>query len=278
MNHFFRLLNFEFERLSKFLFTLMTVTAVSQLFGFLLLSRSYVGRVNRLRQQQNFTVEQILQSEGVFTITNVFDTLWTYGPLALCIIGLLFYSFFIWYRDWFGENTFIYRLLMLPINRIYIFFTKLITLFIAIFSLLTFQIGIVFIGQPILSLLVPNDFFQQLSIQEIIQSNFLLQLFLPNEGVLFFLSYGAGLLFLIVVFTAILIERSYRIRGIFYGIVYGVFSLLLLLSTITINYWNPIPFEFYSSEAVKLTIGTGIIIGIFSLAVSNRLINRRLTI
>lgn len=278
MNYFFRLLNFEFERLSKFLFTLMTITVVSQFAGFLIRSRMYMGEVHHLRRQLNYTTEQILQSEGAFTINTISRSLWTYGPFALCIIGLLFYGFFIWYRDWFGQNTFAYRLLMLPINRMFLFITKLITLFIAIFSLLTLQIGILLVGQPFLSLLVSNEFFQQITIQEIIGSNTFLQLFLPDEGILFFLSYGFGLLFLIVLFTAILIERSYRKRGILYGIIYGILSLFLIIGSITVNYWFPFSFEFYSSEAIKLAAGTGTIIGIFSLVLSNHLINRKLTI
>ena len=46
------------------------------------------------------------------------------GPIALCVVVLIIYVFFIWYRDWLGKNTFIYRLLMLPTARIQCLFSK----------------------------------------------------------------------------------------------------------------------------------------------------------
>ena len=42
----------------------------------------------------------------------------------LCGVILIIYVFFIWYRDWLGKNTFIYRLLMLPTARIQCLFGK----------------------------------------------------------------------------------------------------------------------------------------------------------
>ena len=59
-----------------------------------------------------------------------------WARLPLCIVALIFYCFIIWYRDWFGKNTFAYRLLMLPTSRLNLYIAKATTILLFILGLL----------------------------------------------------------------------------------------------------------------------------------------------
>lgn len=279
MKKIINLFNFEFERISKFLLPLMIILAISQLIGVIVEARRYVNRITQLAQQANTSREMIVFTEGTFSIHNISNTYWFTAPIFLCICGLLLYSLFTWYREWFGQNTFAYRLMMLPMNRMAFFFSKLFAILLATFCLLVTQLVLFFIGQFVLSIVVPNEWLFTTGIVDMVAGSDLLYFILPTNTQLFFLFYTFGLIFLIVLFTAIIIERSYqRFTGLLFSSCYGFLVIFLMVLTLSINSWFPFRFEFYRSEAVLLTIALGIIIGVGSLFTSNYFINRKLSV
>ena len=70
----------------------------------------------------------------------------------------MIYVFFIWYRDWFGKSSFIYRLLMLPTKRIHIYFAKLTAIMFLVLGLIALQILLMPIEMQIVNSIVPADF------------------------------------------------------------------------------------------------------------------------
>ena len=83
---------------------------------------------------------------------------WFGIPIIFCIAMLMIYVFFIWYRDWFGKNTFIYRLLMLPTERITIYFSKLTAILFFVLGLVALQIVLMLIEIQIINSIVSADF------------------------------------------------------------------------------------------------------------------------
>ena len=55
-----------------------------------------------------------------------------------------------------------------------------------------------------------------------------LNVFFPQTFIEFVLYYGGGMTAVFIVFTAILFERSFRIKGIIYGILYCAVSVVYL--------------------------------------------------
>ena len=90
------------------------------------------------------------------------------GPIALCVAVLIIYVFFIWYRDWFGKNTFIYRLLMLPTASIQYLFSKGDNDFTIYFrSCWPLQLLLFPVESQVLQWMVPNEFRTDITINEI---------------------------------------------------------------------------------------------------------------
>src|SRR5690625_1417433 len=83
---------------------------------------------------------EFIEMYTTFSMMDVAHSLWIMVTIAIGVAAILFYIFFIWYRDWFARNTFIYRLRMLPTSRMNIFFTKVATIMLTVFGLVAFQL------------------------------------------------------------------------------------------------------------------------------------------
>jgi len=150
-------------------------------------------------------------------------------PILLSIGVLAIYVFLIWYRDWFGQNTFIYRLLMLPTARRHIYLAKGTAILIFVFGLVSFQLALLPVESFIFNLIVPFDMREPSHFSEIISSNRALAMLVPENFDQFLVIYGLGIIVVLAIFTAILIERSYRRVGILYGIFYLAICLVAIL-------------------------------------------------
>src|SRR5690625_850564 len=124
MINYLKLVNFEFNRFFKIYAALITITVISQITGVIVMSRNYVSQANRTMYDLGLSQTTFIEQYGSMSFYRIADTIWVMGPIALCIVALIFYIFLIWYRDWFGKNTFIYRLLILPTERINIFLDR----------------------------------------------------------------------------------------------------------------------------------------------------------
>jgi hypothetical protein len=140
MSRYLKLVNFEFNRFLKLYLVLIGATILLQIVGVFASSQSYLNRANDLLYKELMPKETFIEQYGTLSFINITQTTWFMGPITLCIIALIIYVFFIWYRDWFGKNTFIYRLLMLPTNRLNIYLAKATTILLFILGLLAVQL------------------------------------------------------------------------------------------------------------------------------------------
>lgn len=208
MKNFFKLLNFELNRVMKLLISLMVFTLIVQLIGVFVSKNNYLTQVEMLQQNDGSSVSQVLQSVGYFSFDRVVNSLFFIGPIMICVAAIMFYIFLIWYRDWFGKNTFVYRLLMLPTARINLFFAKLTTILLATFSLVGFQLVAIQIEMLVMKWTVPSEYVMEVTLRQLIEIHPVLSLIAPNQFSLFMSLYGVGVLTVIILFTAILLREA----------------------------------------------------------------------
>ena len=72
LKHFIRLVNFEFERMFKFLASIMAIVVISNLVGFVVVPLSYMSSANEMMQRESWTVQQFIDNNELFSIYNVF--------------------------------------------------------------------------------------------------------------------------------------------------------------------------------------------------------------
>ncbi|OAB42413.1 hypothetical protein [Paenibacillus glacialis] len=199
-------------------------------------------------------------------------------PILLSIGVLVIYVFLIWYRDWFGRNTFIYRLLILPTARRHIYFAKLTAILIFIFTLVTFQLALLPVEKLIFNLIVPSDMRDFSYLPHNIYANRALPLLIPWNLDTFLLYYGLGIIAVMAIFTAILIERSYRRVGIIYAILYiGISSFLLIFPLFGLGL-NDLNTYLYPNEifAIELVMCLGVMA--ISVWLGCRLLSKKISV
>lgn len=277
MKNYLKLVHFELNRFIKFYVALIIVILVSQFTGIIMQAKSHVAFVNQILQEQSLSIKQYLVDYSPFTIVDITTSGWFIIPIIFSATALVFYSFFIWYRDWFGKNTFIYRLLMLPTNRINLFFSKLTVIFLLVLGLVATQLILLPIEAALLNQLLPEYLRYTLSVQSIISSSEYLNILFPHSFIQFLIYYGLGLLVLIVLFTIILFERSFHLKGLLYGGIFGAGTFILMLSPIIIQARLNL-FYLYPIENFFVEFILGIIIASLCIWVSHYLLNKKITV
>lgn len=277
MMRYFKLVNFELGRFFKLYGVIIGITILSQLVGLWVVSNSYMERANYAMFEENLSPAQFVSDNGEMSLLVLTRTLWFLGPIALGAIALLFNIFFVWYRDWFGKNTFIYRLLMLPTARINVYLAKATSILLMVLGLVAIQIVLLPVESVLLKWLVTRDFRLDLAPAEVVSGLRELMIILPAGIIDFILVYGAGIMVIFILFTAILFERSYRIKGLVFGAIYvalatGIFlSPIILEGIIGTNYLYPM-------ELLVLEIILGLIVSAASIWVANYLLTKRITV
>lgn len=272
------LTSFEFDRISKFLYVLIAITLAANLTGYIMTPLRYVNRLNAYMVQESATSQQAVQNFGELSYFEVMSTEWIFGPVALGISGLLLYSLFIWYREWMGKNTFAYRLLMLPVPRMHLFYSKLVILYLSIFTLISVQIISLFVGFQIFSAIVPGEWQSSMTFISALNMHSFFYYILPLDPWFFLSINGIGIVFLLVLFTVILMERSFSFKGIVLGIAYAVSVLFIALLPAFLPDIIGNHYFFYTSELIALII---ILLGLISFAsimISHYLLNKKITI
>lgn len=278
MRNYLKLLNFEFNRFFKLYMLLFSLVAIVQTGTVIFSATSYMQIVKEANKTGMMAPEQFILDYWKYSLTEAVYTLSFMTPIGISIVGLLFYMIFIWYRDWFARNTFIYRLLMLPTNRMNIFYAKLTTVMITVFGMVALQLILFLFYKQLVTWIVPVVYREEIGIGYIIQSSEYLGVIIPNGFGSFLISYGIGLASVIVVFTAILFERSYRLIGAIYGLLYVAITILFFVSPFIIQYIIFNNFYLYDDEAFWLqTFLLAVIIGC-SLMISNYLLHKKVTV
>lgn len=261
MNRYLKLVNFETNRFLKLYLVLIGIVFFVQMIGVIIVSRLYVNSANEAIYEDFLTKAQFLDQYGYMSFINFTRTAWFLGPIMLSMAVLIIYVFFIWYRDWLGKNTFAYRLLMLPTERINVYLAKATTMLIFVLGLVSVQLLLFPLENQVMKWMVSDDFRMDFSVKQITTSNELVILF-PNTFTEFLLYYGGGMVAVCIVFTAILFERSYRLKGIIYGILYCAASLLVFFAPVFVdafllgNYLYPLELFF-----IEIAMGLLVLIG-----------------
>lgn len=277
MNRYPKLVNFEMNRFFKIYATLIAITIFSQITGTIVLSKKYLGNAKEIMYERSISQTTFIEEYGPFSFEQVMESLWFVGPIILSIVGLLLYALLIWYRDWFGKNTFIYRLLMIPTARINIYFAKAASIFLMVLGLVAVQLMLLPVIGRLIKIFVPVDFRVDMTVGEMIGDYGYLTILIPNSFMEFVINYGIGFMAVFILFTAILFERSFRLKGIVMGIIYiaiafGIF-LSPMIAIVMMQKSYLYPMEFFILEVFLWLLVTGL-----SIWISRFLLNKKITI
>jgi len=283
VNRYLKLVVMELQRFWKIYAALAILTAISQIGGMINGLNNIMNRVDRIMSIKGYqTYSEYLAIESSFgpvSFQSAADEsrLWFAGPIFLCITALIGYCFFIWYRDWTGRSTFAYRLLMLPTSRMNLFWSKLTAIMLFVLGLIALQLVLIPILIGLYHQMIPVELILPETTRSFVIHDRIYQMLIPSTFPGFIVSYGTGLLGVIVLFTAIVIERSYRLIGIIAGIAYAGLSAILLFAPRLISSFDS-KIALYPMEVFLLQLGIGLILLGVSLSLSRYLLTRKITV
>lgn len=241
MNKILTLYYIEFKRIYKLFFGLLGFLFVGNL-GILgmniyrILNHRVVGTSNKisLGLLNTPTSRRILldyELNNIYHLTNLL--------LGLIVILVLIYAIAIWYRDFLGKSKTSYTLFMLPTNKFNIYIAKLITVVVMIYGVMLTQILCWGIELAIISSLSNLKISQMVSVftggvllsgdLRLIQTYFMDFLMINVLGVI---------LAVIVIFTGVMIQRSYKKKGIILGVIYIGLSILIYCVLISLSNYS----------------------------------------
>lgn len=276
MKRYLKLVNFEFNRFLKLYLVLIGVAISMQIIFLFSISRQYLRNVKYMMEEELMSKEKYIDQFGTLSMGHIVQSTWFLSSIVICVVVLLIYVFFIWYRDWLGKNTFAYRLLMLPTARLNVYIAKVTTILIFLFGLVALQIFLLPIESQILKWLVPSEFLTDTAINELVRYGYLI-VFYPNSVFQLFVYYGTGIASLFVVFTAILFERCYRLKGILFAVLYVIASGIVFFAPVLIDTFL-LDFYFFSYELFMLEVFAGIIVIIGATWIGNYLLNNKIRV
>ena len=128
MNNYLKLVNFEIQRFWKLFVTLITFVVVAQVSGAIIASFSFANEAQSRMQKENIIESVYIQRYGTYSLHNFLSNGFFVFSVMFAVAVLAIYVFFIWYRDWLGKSSFIYRLLMLPTERRNVYLVSVLTI------------------------------------------------------------------------------------------------------------------------------------------------------
>lgn len=277
MKRYLKLVHFEIDRFANVYLGFILMTILLQFTGVIVTSKKYLNLADSRMEEEYRSQEAFVNDHGTMVFDDITETLWFEAPIALCIAGLIFYCFLIWYRDWFGKNTFVYRLLMLPTARLNIYLSKATAIFLLVLGLVSLQLILLPLEIRLFEFMVPVSLRTDIAVQQIPNGFWFLSILYPHTFTQFVLHYGVGFMAVFVLFAIILFERSFRWKGVAAGVLYGMFSITVFFAPIILEWkFNNIylyPLEFLIAEIVM-----GLLVIAMSIAISHYLLKKRITV
>lgn len=277
MNRYLKLVNFELSRFMKIYLVLIAITVVVQVTGVIVKAKSYMAKADQKIYEEMMSKSDFLDEFGTISLMDVARSLWLMGPIAICAVTLVIYIFMIWYRDWFGKNTFIYRLLMLPTSRLNVYLAKAMAIFLMVLGLISIQLLLLPLENSLLMWLVPDDFQTNLGAFEVVHNYPYLAMLYPQSFIEFVLYYGAGFMAVFILFTAIMFERSFRWKGILLAILYGALSIAVFALPFISMMFTEHPM-LYPLELLGLEVLFGIIVTTAAIWIGNYLLKKKIRV
>jgi len=219
LNRYLKLVHLEVHRFRYALFGLMALTAIIQVIGLVQAARTRVVRVDELIELSR--LQDAANYKFSFADIIGATQIWFALPILISITVLGLYVFLIWYRDWIGRDKFAYRIFALPMARRNVYMAKATAIFIFVFAMVAFQLLLLLAERELFNKIVPAEYRMSSVFAEAVASSRVFDhVLLPLDFMQFLVYYGLGILGVFIVFTAILLERSYRWQGIVYAILY----------------------------------------------------------
>ena len=272
MNKILTLYDIEFKRIYKLYFSMLFAFIAFNVGITAIELSNVVAKVSRkletnksIKLLQKLSATRIIRDESInriFALMNI--------ALIVAIAICLLYAFIIWYRDFIGKSKTAYTLFMLPNNKFDMYIAKLLTIVFLIYGVIIAQILSWVISISIVTSLTPATLSQ---IKSILGNTALFELvgFIQLDFISFIMINIIGVIIsVMIIFTGIIIQKSFKKVGILLGIgyifIFGIMNLFV------------IAYKSYSGQLIIYQTICYLITALVSVGISYRLLNKDISL
>ncbi|MBO3446399.1 hypothetical protein [Clostridium sp. CCUG 7971] len=274
MSNILTLYNMEFKRIYKLYFGLIVTLFLGNIVSVGLGINDTMRHMNRNQMiPLDFNIFKTYINED-YVKGFVIDQIHVFSSIVLgiAVLSCLIYALIIWYRDYYSRSKTICALLTLPQKRFNIYLAKLLTILVMIYGIIVSQVIFWYIDTIILKIITGANIDGFTNIFSNMMNNpSRLNLISPYIIDFFMINIFGVLLSVVVIFTGVLIERSYKRKGIAFGILYILLSLI-------IYYFMLIKYVTYSDQGLSMSLIYFLILFILSISISYKLIKSKITL
>lgn len=275
MSKILTLYDIEFKRIKKVYLSILGLLTISNFIWFIynlnLVAKEVQGILNirgglgLLKSEEAY---MIIKNGGfVYSLYSL-----SFFFMILGLIWCLYYTLLTWYKDFSSKTTVAYTLFTLPYNKFNIFLSKLLIVLSFIYGVLATQhilwILEIFIMKSITSINI-SEIIYIVNYNGLIDFLSMRVSIYPLEIIMYYVF--SPILAVIVLFTGVLIHKSFDKIGGFLGLFYVaiVIFMYLYISSISMT---------FTDELLKNHILYYIVMGVLSLIISYNLLNKKIHI
>ena len=272
--NYIKLVNFEVQRFFKLFIALVVFVTTAQIIAAVMSAWRFNNRAERTMMEEKLLAQDFVNKYSGYSILDLLNDKLFQISIVFAAAMLIIYVFVIWYRDWFGKASFIYRLLMLPTERRNVYFAKLTAIVLFVLFLAGLQVVLLELAKLITKALIPAELYIERGVL-FTYSYDILSIIIPQTFMQFLLSYGMGIAIVAVVFTAILLERSFHLKGIILAGIYITLSQAVLFIPLLIEGFTD---YFYINELFMMLIVMAILVFVVAVALANYLLKKKIQV
>lgn len=230
MKKFTGLFLFEINRIKKAYFLLVGAVILLQVASVVLASNNYMSIFRNYQKETMGNTYEFLENRGKFDFFQVQSHVLFEFSIVLGVLALLVYAFVIWYRDWIGKNNLSYRLLAIPGSRMSVFYAKIACILLLMGGLLAMQVIMLYVGEILTGLIIPSEMFEATQFMGYTSKGEAVSYVLPTRILDFVLHYTVGITVLVIAKLTIILQLSYKWKGLASGIALAGVLIFMLIT------------------------------------------------
>lgn len=217
------------------------------------------------------SVSEYIQNNGHITLASILDSqILIPGLFILFAIITICLGLYLWYKEWIGTSKRIYMLLSLKGNRLSILLSKLIVIILSVcvfYAIVLIDLGI---GSLLMNMLLPEGIVGNHLVQGALSQSQFISFVLPLTMTDFIYKFMFVLLMFGIISVFVLSDRSKKIFGILFGILYGIANIAVFLYTKSLF--------LFIDERFMVNFGFVLIGTVLSYGISAWLLNKKVSI
>lgn len=250
LNKFLTFLENDFYRSLKVMGSIMVIFLLTHITATVFSISEFNKTMKALAKRFGQDVSNLSVSADVaFSISKLLNESYILPIVFFSFIAIILYTIVLWNREWIGSSKSVYTLLTLPVKKVYVLISKIVTILIFLGINFILQYSALFIDELLVNRMIPKNLLKETRVVDIITGVYKSEMYRLKEGVAILSIDGVTMVlnFILVIALVVLaglivlLFRSFKVKG-------GILGVVIFITFIFLYIFAPSIFNFYFNE------------------------------